>query len=226
MAESLQSFIGILTSRHRVIVIGGVAVIAHGRNRHTKDADLWLDPMESSGTWTKELESVLEHFPEATVHRIPRWTEVRGSEITDAVDEVGMVRVHGFGQPVDIFRRPNEIETNAFDDIASRCHTNADGTLLIHPLDLIITKFFTDRTSDHEDIVFLESVARKEYFAKLPTATPEEAAFMLDRFADWQVLEVALTNPSPEVKSLAIDLLKEFAEAGDPFSKDILKSLP
>lgn len=222
MAETIQSFLGVLTSRHRVIVIGGVAVIAHGRDRHTKDADLWLEPMKSSAVWAAALESSLADFPSATVHRIPRWTKVRGNEIVDAVDEVGMVRINGLGQPVDVFRKPNELEADAFDDIASRCHTNADGTLLIHPLDLIITKFFTDRKSDHEDIAFLESVARNEYLVKLPTATPDEAAFMLGRYAEWQVLEAALTNPSPEVRELATGMLREFAEAGDPFSKDIL----
>jgi len=204
-------------------VIGGLAVIAHGRDRHTKDADLWLEPMASTSTWVEELESVLADFPEATFHRIPRWTEVRGLDIAEAVDEIGMIRIHGLGQPVDIFRKPNELEADAFDDIASRCHTNADGTLLIHPLDLIITKFFTGRKSDHEDITFLESVARKDYLEKLPSATPEEAEFMLGRYAEWQVLESALTNPSPAVQALATEMLKEFAEAGDPFSKDILE---
>ncbi len=223
MAEALQSFLGILTSRHRVIVIGGVAVIAHGRNRHTKDADLWLEPMDSSEIWANALESVLIDFPGATIHRIPRWTEVRGAEIANAIDEVGMVRIHGLGQPVDVFRKPNELEHDAFDDIASRCHINSDGTLLIHPLDLIITKFFTDRKSDHEDIAFLEAVARDEYLLKLPSATYEEAEFMLGRYAEWQVLEAALINPSPEVQELATGMLKEFAEAGDPFSKDILE---
>ena len=228
MAEAVQSFLELLTSRHRVIVIGGLAVIAHGRDRHTKDADVWLEPMESAERWTAALEFAVSKFPGATVHRIPRWTEVSGEEITAAVEEVGMVRVLGLGQPVDVFRKPNELETEAFDDIASRCKTTADGTMLIHPLDLIITKYFTDRTSDHEDIAYLEEITRKSYLAKLPTATFKEASFMLDRYAEWRVLESALTNPAPEVQALARELLQEFAEAGDPFSKDILegKSTP
>ena len=223
MADTLQSFLGLLTSRHRVIVIGGLAVIAHGRDRHTKDADIWLEPMESAELWAAALESAVSGFPGATIHRIPRWVEVSGDDIAIAVEEVGMVRIMGLGQPMDVFRKPNELESEAFDDIASRCKENADGTLLIHPLDLIITKYFTDRTSDHEDIEYLEAVTRKDYLSKLPTATPEEASFMLGRYAEWRVLQSALTNPSPEVQKLATGMLKEFAEAGDPFSKDILE---
>ena len=36
-----------------------------------------------------------------------------------------MVRIHGLGQPVDVFRKPNELKPEAFEDIASRCEVNA-----------------------------------------------------------------------------------------------------
>ena len=207
-------------------MIGGLAVIAHGRGRHTKDADIWLEPMELPEAWATALESAVSGFPGATIHRIPRWTEVRGKEVSDAVCEVGMVRIHGLGQPVNVFRKPNELEPEAFEDISTRCKANADGTLPIHPLDLVITKYFTGRKSDHEDIAYLESITRAEYLSKLPTATAEEAAFMLGRYAEWQVLQAALTNPSQEVQSLTREMLREFADAGDPFSKDILEGKP
>jgi hypothetical protein len=34
-------FIRRLADLHRVILLGGMAVIAHGRSRHTKDFDIW-----------------------------------------------------------------------------------------------------------------------------------------------------------------------------------------
>jgi hypothetical protein len=40
---------------------------------------------------------------------------------------------------------------------------------------------------------------------------------------DWQVLQAALENPSAEVHELAMTHLREFAEAGDPFSQAILE---
>ncbi|WP_353568452.1 hypothetical protein [Haloferula sargassicola] len=94
--------------------------------------------------------------------------------------------------------------------------------MLPHPLDLIETKLNTDRERDFTDILFLESLVRAEYAERLPTATPEEAAAMLHRFSDWQVLRVALTNPHAAVQDLARSHLEEFAEAGDPFSQAIL----
>ena len=47
MASTVQTFIDSLTSRYRVVVLGGLAVIAHGYSRHTQDADIWLDTLTS-----------------------------------------------------------------------------------------------------------------------------------------------------------------------------------
>lgn len=43
MAIPVETFIDRLTATHRVVVLGGLAVIAHGYSRHTKDADIWLE---------------------------------------------------------------------------------------------------------------------------------------------------------------------------------------
>jgi hypothetical protein len=147
---------------------------------------------------------------------------VSGDALVDTIEETGVLRVKGLDCPLDIFRKPNEFEADQFDEVYERGSEHRDGTILPHPIDLIVTKSFTNRDKDFMDVAHLESITRTEYLSKLPTATPEEAAFMLGRFAEWQVLQSALTNPSPEVQTLATDLLKEFAEAGDPFSKDIL----
>ena len=41
-------FIRQLAQAHRVLTLGGVAVIAHGLDRNTHDGDIWLDPEFSS----------------------------------------------------------------------------------------------------------------------------------------------------------------------------------
>ena len=51
MEGTVQELIDRLTVEHRVVIVGGVAVIAHGMSRHTKDADVWLDPMDSAEKW-------------------------------------------------------------------------------------------------------------------------------------------------------------------------------
>ena len=95
MAATVQSFIDQLTLNHRVVVLGGVAVIAHGYSRHTQDADIWLDPMSSAEEWADAVLSVCTKFKGATIHRLPGWTEVIGMQHASAVQETGMVRILG-----------------------------------------------------------------------------------------------------------------------------------
>jgi hypothetical protein len=91
---------------------------------------------------------------------------------------------------------------------------------------LIQSKLDTGRAKDLYDIQFLESLVREDYQRRLPVTTFEEAEAMIERFSDWQVLQSALENPLPEVRELAMTHLREFAEAGDPFSKAILEGKP
>lgn len=225
MGSRTDRFLSELTTSKRVVILGGLAVIAHGLSRSTDDANIWLEPMESAGEWCRFLEAKCDDFGNPTILRLPRWTPVAGKGLVEAIEETGVLGIVGLDCPLDIFRKPNELEATQFNEVFQRGSLHRDGTTLPHPVDLIVTKSFTNRDKDFQDVAFLESVAREEYFAKLPTATPEEADFMLGRFAEWQVLKVALTNPSPQVKTLATDLLKEFAEAGDPFSKEILEGM-
>jgi hypothetical protein len=223
MAATVQSFIDQLTLNHRVVVLGGVAVIAHGYSRHTQDADIWLDPMSSAEEWADAVLSVCTTFKGATIHRLPGWTEVIGMQLASAVQETGMVRILGLDCPLDIFRRPNEFDEIEFDQVASRTSRSGDGTLLPDPLDLIQSKLDTGRDKDLRDIEHLESVVRADYKKRLPSASLEEAEMMLNRYSEWQVLVPALQNPSPAVRELAMTHLREFAAAGDPFSLAILE---
>ena len=211
------------TSEKRVIVLGGLAVIAHGLSRSTYDGDIWLDPMESSDEWCRFLESTCRDFHGVTFNRLPGWVPVSGKDLVDAVEENNMIRILGLDCPLDVFRKPNEIEIEDFDAICGRAEKRGDGTLLPHPLDLIQSKLETGREKDLYDIQHLESLVRDDYKRRLPLATLEEARSLLERYSEWQVLIAALENPLEEVRELARTHLREFAAAGDPFSQAILE---
>jgi hypothetical protein len=222
MVTKAGEFIAALSKSHDVIVIGGLAVIAHGFSRPTKDADIWLEPMESAAVWGALIEKVCAEFPNLNIHTLPGWKRVAGSEIAQAADEVGMLRITGLDCPLDIFRRPNEFAVESFADVLSRSERNSDGTWLPDPLDLAISKDLTNREKDEHDIRFLESKVRHQWIELLPTASFQKAQALLERFVDWQTCEAALRNPDENVRELAVNFLREFAAEGDPFSQAIL----
>jgi len=223
MAIPVQSVVDRLVERGRVLLIGGIAVIALGRERHTKDVDLWLDPLDSPESWAENLWRAIAGVEGLSIHRLPGWTLVGKEGLPGAVDETGMVRILGLDKPLDLFPTPNEFETGEFEPVIARASRNGDGTFLPDPLDLFQTKIDTGRTKDIEDLHHLENLTREKYVRLLPTATLQEATDLLDRYSVWQVLQSALENPSPEVRELAMTHLREFAAAGDPFSLAILE---
>lgn len=223
MGTPSDQFIRSLTSEHRVVALGGLAVIAHGNPRKTEDGDIWLDPLTNAGEWSTVLMTHLQRYPDLSLHRLPGWRKVEHhEELVDAVEETRMIRILGLDHPLDVFRHPNEVLLEHFDLFFQRGRRRSDGTVLPHPLDLIETKLNTGRDKDLRDIAFLEDLVRQEYREKLPTATPAEATELLERFSDWQVLRAAGENPHAEVRALARRHLEEFAAAGDPFSQAIL----
>ncbi len=226
MGTTAGQFISALTEKCEVIVIGGLAVIAHGFNRPTMDVDVWLEPLASPSEWADAVEQVCSRFPGLSIHTLPGWRRVAGSEIADAAEEVGMIRVLGLDCPLDIFRRPNEFAAAAFAEVLSRSTRNTDGTWLPDAIDLAISKDLTNRDKDAQDIHFLESKVRNLWVARLPTADLAEATAMFDRFVDWRTCEAALSNPNSAVTELAMDYLREFAADGDPFSQALLANAP
>lgn len=154
--------------------------------------------------------SGLQTRPRLTIHSLPEWHQVRGPEIAIAAENVGMVRVQGLDCPLDIFREPNEFPPGSFGEVYERATRNTDGTRLPDSLDLIITKPNTDRSKDLEDSRILESVIRERYRVVLPTAPLDEVRRLLDRFLDWEVCAMALSNPSPGVKDHATHCLRRF----------------
>ena len=225
MQSTTDLFIGKIAADYRVILLGGLAVIAHGLSRSTMDADVWLEPMDSAGTWCHALEKMNEDFPMVTWQRLSDHSAVSGDKFVDAVENEHLIRAVGLDYPIDFFRIPNEFEAQDFTDVWMRSSKRSDGMYLPDPLDLIQSKMDTGRDKDLHDVMHLESVIRKDYSARLPTANPAEAAAMLGRCIDSTVLLAAYKNPSLEVKNLALQYLSELASDGDPFSQQALLAI-
>jgi len=219
---ALTSFLKELCRHHRVIVLGDLGVIGHGLARSTKDADIWLDPLTSPQHWADALLNTVSQFHGLTIHGLPAWYTVKPHDLPTVIDEVGVVRINGLSCPLDIFRRPNNMEESDF-EIAFRYSTPyEDGTFLMSALDLIVTKEETGRDRDRSDILFLEAKVRRDMSAALLTANPEQADALFDRYIDHAVLIAALSNPHETVRTRARALLQDLAASGDPFARDAL----
>jgi hypothetical protein len=73
MGTTASQFIQALTENHRVLLLGGLAVIAHGYSRATKDADIWLEPLESAADWSRLIEDTCARFHGLSTHTLPGW---------------------------------------------------------------------------------------------------------------------------------------------------------
>lgn len=103
METPTDRFLRQLTQRHRVVVVGGLAVIAHGFDRLTYAGDVWLDPVASSDKWASALQSERDEFEGLTLHRLPGWVAVAGESLSEAVEETDLVRIIRLECPLDDF---------------------------------------------------------------------------------------------------------------------------
>ncbi len=212
-----------LATRHRVLMLGGLAVISHGHSRPTYDADVWLDSTLSPDDWAKAVIDILSSSLDLRIVAIGTWSEIPPSRLAELIQRDGVIRVMGASQPLDIFRDPNELDISEFDDVWNRATESDDGTRVPDVIDLLVTKQATGRDKDTQDIAFLEAKAEREYLAKLPTASAEQASSMLARFLTPKVAEAGLHHPEESVRQLSLGYLKELAEEGDPFAREILE---
>jgi len=224
MADDLPKnlFIRRLAKEYRVILLGGMAVIAHGRSRHTKDFDIWLEPFQTPEIWADKLQAVLADFPDANLWSLAQRRNLEPSEVAIEIEDFGVLRVGGFDLPVDVFRRPNEFEAEEFEKVWKESRLMEDNVALPNELHLYVTKINTGRQHDADDIAFLETLVKIRFRERLPVCDLAEATSMLDRFLDPEVLQYAQTNPNTEVRALAQKYLHEFEAEGDPYSRDIL----
>ena len=211
-----------LAGRYRVVLLGGMAIIAHGLARSTKDIDIWLEPFDSPDNWAEKFLSVCDSFPEAKLWSLGRRCTVGHDEVSEEIEQFGVLRVEGFNLPVDVFRKPNELVLEDFERVWSGVKLLRDGVGLPAEVDLYLTKENTGRPHDFDDQTFLKSKVTEQFRTTLPTAEPAEAIGMMEKYADPEVLAFALENPHPEVRDYALKVLREFEADGDPYSRDIL----
>ena len=222
MAATLQQFLARAASRQRAVVIGGLAVIAHGLSRPTKDGDAWLDPLDSPRAWADRLRETLKEFPEAGLWSLAERCIAKPEDLEEIAAIDGVVRVTDLVTDLDLFYRPNGLEQSDFNGVWERASVWADEVRVVDPLDLIVTKDATGREQDQLDIAFLESKLRNDLGARLKSATFAEAEAIFARYADHVVAARALENPDPAVQALAREILEGFAAQGDPFARDAL----
>jgi hypothetical protein len=222
MAATLQQFLARAATRQRVVVLGGLAVIAHGYSRPTKDGDAWLEPLGSLGEWAEALRETLSAFEGLTLWSLAERRVMGGTEIEETIRLDGVLRVHGLTADLDLFRKPNGLEVQDFDSVWQQATSWADEVRVMDPIDLILTKQDTGRDQDVQDVSYLELTVRRDLGARLAVATPQEAAKIFARYVDHVVCERALANPHAEVRAQARALLTELAASGDWFARDVL----
>jgi hypothetical protein len=211
-----------LAARHRVVLLGGLAVLSLGHDRPTYDADLWLDPELEVGIWVDAIHSLLATSGNLRIVAIGSWTTVAITELRDVIERDRVIRIMGANQPLDIFREPNELPMSEFDAVWERATPLDDGTRVPDVVDLLMTKQDTGRVKDTQDIAFLEAKAEQLYLEKLPEASASVARAMLERFLTPRVAEAAIGHQDESVRSLGMQFLRELSEEGDPFARDIL----
>lgn len=218
-----DNIVCLLAAGHRVVTLGGVAVITHGLSRNTHDLDVWLEPMESPDLWCSAILSVLLDFKDLKVIDIGSFSPVEKSGFAEVIEHDGVVRIAGLDRPLDIFRRPNEMEISGFDEVWNRATPQADGTRLPDVVDLLITKQDTGRAKDTYDIQFLEGKAEELYLERLPRVGRDEALEMLSRFLNPKIADAAARHADARVREAGLGFLRELAAEGDPFARDLLE---
>ena len=125
-------FIRELAARHRVILLGGMAMIAHGLTRQTKDFDIWLEPFSGAQEWAAMLLATTRIFAEAKLWSLAQRRELADEELAMEAEDSGVVRINGFALPVDVFRRPNEFEPEDFERVS------VEFRKLVHKKDAVV----------------------------------------------------------------------------------------
>ena len=216
-------FVGQLAAENRVIVLGGMAVIAHGLARKTIDSDIWLDPEGICEDWMRKLDLAMASFSEATYFALSAQRIIDRSDAINEINTFGVLRITGLDMPIDVFRKPNQCELEDFEEFWNRAESYPDGSRIPDPIDLMLTKLETGRQKDANDLAYLEAKIKEDYKTRLPACNKQEAETLCERFSDPKLLEFALKNPDSEVREFALAELAIFEAEGDPFSRDILE---
>lgn len=214
-----------LAEQNRVILLGGLAIIAHGLERSTKDADAWLEPYETPDTWARQVIKTTASLPNLTFLQIATWQPFPAEELSARISEDRVVRIVGSDRPLDLFREPNQLPLEDFDEIWNAATELKDGVRLPSDIHLLISKEDTGRPHDLLDIEFLQKKAEDRLIPKAKCASPLHLQSIFEQFLTRRIAEAALENPHPEARSLALTQLHTLAQAGDPFAQELIDNL-
>jgi len=225
MGSSSEEFLSRLAANGRVLLLGGLAVIAHGLSRTTEDADIWLDSTLSVKDWIRKVTDALAGSPDIYFFDLLRREKATIEQLPGVIDDLGVVRIGGLDRYVDIFRKPNELQEDDFEAAWEMATPHLGEIRLLDETFLIVTKENSGRDRDRTDIGFLESKIRQRWEDQLPHCPFPEAQSLFSRYLDHVTCQAALRNPDPQVQALGLEGLRELAEGGNPFAIAALKQL-
>ncbi|MBV8196799.1 MAG: hypothetical protein JO263_01580 [Candidatus Eremiobacteraeota bacterium] len=227
--KTAREAISRLANRHRVLILGGIAVIAHGLPRATQDVDIWLDPSQDIGAWADVVRRwlVAEGLTCArATERVGLFAAIESAEIERVASADSFIRALGADRPIDVFFQLRNLERSDFDPAWHRARPLQDGPRVLDAVDLLLTKLGTERDHDAADAQFLERRIEAQYKDRLRHCSFEEATMLLQRFATPEILAFAATDSDePRVRKIAGEMLEEMARSGDPYAVDLAARL-
>jgi hypothetical protein len=192
-----------LCANNRVILLGGMAMLAHGFARFTRDVDIWLDPTEGIESWAGALASVVARFRNLKFVSAQTKNKVFQKKIKSLVEREEMIRITGLDMDVDVFFRPNNLRIEDFDSVWARSAEKEKGLKIPDEIDLGLTKMGTERIQDKIDIKWLDAKIIPALSKKLESCSLDEAGIVFARITSIPLLKSAMKNPNPHVRSLA-----------------------
>ncbi len=134
---STNDFIRELSSRYRVLLLGGMAIIAHGLTRPTKDSVIWQEPFGYPEEWTAKCLEVVSAYPGTYVWSLAKRRQLETAEdVTADISDLHVIRIGSLDLPLDIFRKPNEMETDEFEAVWTGSSALRSGLRLPNEIDL------------------------------------------------------------------------------------------
>lgn len=225
MDNTVEKFIGELSKEGRILLIGGLAVIAHGLSRATKDADIWFEPFDNEQLWAGKINRICGTFENVRLFDVFESRTIKPDTLVEYIVIKKMIRINGLERPLDIFREPNNLNKEDFEQVYSHSTKYYNKCKIMDEIDLLLTKDDTGRKYDIEDQVFLRAKINSDIQSTLEHGTYQEIEKIFERYIDLKSCEAALKNPDPEVKKLAYEMVKLIAEDGDVYAQVFLERI-
>lgn len=223
MAGEAAQIIENLAGRYRVLVLGGMAVIAHGLTRTTVGADIWLEPIGGIAEWCDVVREALHGKSPTYYFDVSRQKKIAPNDLEETIGNAGMVRIGGLDRYLDVFYQPHLLDVEDFEAAWKFASLGLGAARVLDESFLIATKTDTGRDSDHEDVAFLEAKLRREMTSRLAVCGTEEARTLFSRYIDHATCLAALGNAGSAVQALGLEGLRELASDGNPFAFAALK---